>query len=90
MDIMLNQMGVTLIGDADEFEVDEAIVNGSVADVFNYSQAKTLVLFCNGMWCGQSPASMASLLRFGYPAEKIKWFRGGMQTWQILGLTTVN
>ena len=59
---MLNQMGVTLIGDADEFEVDEAIVNGSVADVFNYSQAKTLVLFCNGMWCGQSPASMASLL----------------------------
>jgi rhodanese-related sulfurtransferase len=90
MDIMLNQMGVTLIGDADEFEVDEAIVNGSVADVFNYSQAKTLVLFCNGMWCGQSPASMASLLRFGYPADKIKWFRGGMQTWQILGLTTVN
>lgn len=90
MDIMLNQMDVTLIGDADEFEVDEAIVNGSVADVFNYSQAKTLVLFCNGMWCGQSPASMASLLRFGYPADKIKWFRGGMQTWQILGLTTVN
>ena len=89
MDIMLNQMGVTLIGDIDEFEVDEAIVNGSVVDVFNYAQAKTLVLFCNGMWCGQSPASMTSLLRFGYPAEKIKWFRGGMQTWQILGLTTI-
>ena len=81
--------GITLIGDIDEFEVDEAIVNGSVADVFNYAQAKTLVLFCNGMWCGQSPASMTSLLRFGYPAEKIKWFRGGMQTWQILGLTTI-
>ena len=89
IDIMLNQMGITLIGDIDEFEVDEAIVNGSVADVFNYAQAKTLVLFCNGMWCGQSPASMTSLLRFGYPAEKIKWFRGGMQTWQILGLTTI-
>jgi len=27
---------------------------------------------------------------FGYPAEKIKWFRGGMQTWQVLGLTIVN
>ena len=89
MDIMLNQMGVTLIGDVDEFEVDEAIVNGNVADVFNYAQAKTLVLFCNGMWCGQSPASMKTLLSFGYPAEKIKWFRGGMQTWQVLGLTTV-
>lgn len=89
MDIMLRQMGVTLIGDADEFEVDEAIVAGTVAEVFDYAQAKTLVLFCNGMWCGQSPASMATLLRFGYPPSKVKWFRGGMQTWQILGLSTV-
>jgi len=89
MDIMLNQMGVNLIGDVDEFEVDEAIVSGTVSEVFDYSQAKTLVLFCNGMWCGQSPASMATLLSFGYPADKIKWFRGGMQTWQILGLSTV-
>jgi len=32
---------------------------------------------------------MKTLLAFGYPAEKIKWFRGGMQTWQVLGLTTV-
>jgi hypothetical protein len=46
-------------------------------------------LFCNGMWCGQSPASMATLLKFGYPAEKLKWFRGGMQTWEILGFNTV-
>lgn len=89
MDIMLNQMGVNLIGDIDEFEVDEAIVSGTVSEVFDYSQAKTLVLFCNGMWCGQSPASMATLLNFGYPADKIKWFRGGMQTWQILGLSTI-
>ena len=89
MDIMLNQMGVTLIGDVDEFEVEEAIVGGFVADVFDYSNAKTLVLFCNGMWCGQSPASMATLLRFGYPASKIKWFRGGMQTWKILGLSVI-
>tara|TARA_B110000503_G_scaffold58893_1_gene94134 strand:- start:1911 stop:2606 length:696 start_codon:yes stop_codon:yes gene_type:complete len=89
MDIMLNQMGVNLVGDIDEFEVDEAIVSGTVSEVFDYSQAKTLVLFCNGMWCGQSPASMATLLNFGYPANKIKWFRGGMQTWQILGLSTV-
>ena len=25
----------------------------------------------------------------GYPAEKIKWYRGGMQDWEILGLATV-
>ena len=50
---------------------------------------RTLVLFCNGMWCGQSPNNILNLLRFGYPAEKLKWYRGGMQDWEILGLTTI-
>jgi rhodanese-related sulfurtransferase len=57
--------------------------------VFNFSDAKTLVLYCNGMWCGQSPASIKTLLGFGYPSHKIKWYRGGMQSWSNLGLTTV-
>ncbi|MGR8949606.1 MAG: rhodanese-like domain-containing protein [Gammaproteobacteria bacterium] len=56
---------------------------------WNFSAAKTLVLFCNGMWCGQSPANIKTLLNFGYPAEKIKWYRGGMQNWENLGLTVV-
>tara|TARA_B110000046_G_scaffold175966_1_gene201113 strand:- start:511 stop:984 length:474 start_codon:yes stop_codon:yes gene_type:complete len=89
MQVMMEQFGVKLVGDADEFTVDEAIVAGNVNEVFDYSSAKTLALFCNGMWCGQSPASMATLLKFGYPAEKLKWFRGGMQTWEILGFNTV-
>jgi hypothetical protein len=46
-------------------------------------------MFCNGMWCGQSPNNILNLLKFGYPADKIKWYRGGMQDWEILGLTTV-
>lgn len=57
--------------------------------LFNYSNAKTLVMFCNGMWCGQSPNNILNLLKFGYPAHKIKWYRGGMQDWEILGLSTV-
>ena len=57
--------------------------------LFDYSKAKTLVMFCNGMWCGQSPNNIKNLLRFGYPAHKIKWYRGGMQDWEILGLSTV-
>ena len=56
--------------------------------LWDFSQAKTLVLFCNGMWCGQSPNNIKNLLRFGYPSQKIKWYRGGMQDWEILGLTT--
>ncbi len=57
--------------------------------LWDYSKARTLVLFCNGMWCGQSPNNILNLLRFGYPAHKLKWYRGGMQDWEILGLTTV-
>lgn len=56
--------------------------------LFDYSNAKTLVMFCNGMWCGQSPNNILNLLKFGYPAHKIKWYRGGMQDWEILGLST--
>lgn len=57
--------------------------------LMNFSKAKTLVMFCNGMWCGQSPRNILQLLKIGYPAEKIKWYRGGMQNWETLGLTTV-
>ncbi len=57
--------------------------------LWDYSNAKTLVMFCNGMWCGQSPNNISNLLKFGYPANKIKWYRGGMQDWEILGLSTV-
>jgi rhodanese-related sulfurtransferase len=57
--------------------------------LWDFSDAKTLVLFCNGMWCGQSPRNIHALLKFGYPAEKIKWYRGGMQNWEALGLSTV-
>jgi len=58
-------------------------------DLYDFSNAKTLVMYCNGMWCGQSPRNIKTLLKFGYPAEKIKWYRGGMQDWHILGLTTI-
>jgi len=55
--------------------------------VLNYDNAKTLYLFCNGSWCGQSPASIRALLSMGYPQDKIKYYRGGMNAWKSLGLT---
>ena len=56
--------------------------------LFDFTNAKTAVMFCNGMWCGQSPNNIKNLLKVGYPAHKIKWYRGGMQDWEILGLST--
>lgn len=61
----------------------------SLEGLWDFSNAKTLVLFCNGMWCGQSPSNIKTLLKFGYPAHKLKWYRGGMQDWHNLGLTVV-
>lgn len=58
-------------------------------ELWDFSDAKTLVMFCNGMWCGQSPRNILTLIKYGYPADKIKWYRGGMQDWEILGLSTV-
>lgn len=58
-------------------------------ELWNFRHAKTLVMFCNGAWCGQSPTNIRSLMRMGYPASRLKWYRGGMQAWETLGLTTV-
>jgi len=56
---------------------------------WDYGHAKTLVMFCNGLWCHQSSLNILTLLKLGYPADKIKWYRGGMQDWTSVGLTTV-
>ena len=78
---------------ADPISIGEILVNQfgvkDLEGLWDYSSAKTLVLFCNGMWCGQSPNNIKNLLKFGYPAHKIKWYRGGIQDWEILGLSTI-
>jgi rhodanese-related sulfurtransferase len=56
---------------------------------WDFSNAKNLVLFCNGPACGQSPHAIKGLLAAGYPAQKLFYFRGGMQMWELWGLTTV-
>ncbi|TVO75974.1 rhodanese-like domain-containing protein [Sedimenticola selenatireducens] len=56
---------------------------------WDFSQAKQAVLWCNGPWCGQSPTAIKGLISIGYPAEKLFYYRGGMQVWQVFGLPTV-
>lgn len=58
-------------------------------DSWDFSDAKRLMLWCNGPWCGQSPRAIHALISLGYPANKLYYYRGGMQMWQSLGLTTV-
>jgi len=58
-------------------------------DSWDFSEARQLLLWCNGPWCGQSPRAIHALVALGYPAEKLYYYRGGMQMWQSLGLSTV-
>ena len=53
------------------------------------SNAKEVLLFCNGLWCGQSPSAIRAMLREGYPANKMLYYRNGMQGWESVGLTVV-
>lgn len=55
----------------------------------DFSQALDIALFCNGPWCDQSPRAIRYLIDAGYPAEKLRYYRGGMQNWLLLGLTVV-
>ncbi|OOY05649.1 rhodanese-like domain-containing protein [Thioclava sp. F28-4] len=48
---------------------------------------KSVALYCNGPWCGQSPTAARRMIEAGFPAEKIYYYRGGMQQWRLLGLT---
>jgi rhodanese-related sulfurtransferase len=58
-------------------------------NLWDFSKVKTILLYCNGAWCGQSPTAIHALIEIGYPKEKMKYYRGGMQAWQLLGLTTI-
>jgi rhodanese-related sulfurtransferase len=54
---------------------------------FDFTNAVHLTLFCNGVWSDQALRGLQALRAAGYPAEKLSYYRGGMQDWQILGLT---
>ena len=78
---------------ADEITLEESLslLGGVTADeTWDFRQAKTLVLWCNGPWCGQSPTAIRGLIGMGYPADKLLYYRGGMQLWRIFGLPVVS
>ncbi len=77
---------------ADEITLEESLLSLGAKETsggWDFTQAKTLVLWCNGPWCGQSPTAIRGLLSIGYPADKLLYYRGGMQLWQIFGLPVV-
>jgi len=56
---------------------------------WNFSDAKELAVFCNGVWCEQSAHFMSGILKHNYPKNKLHYYRSGFQGWKLLGLTTI-
>ena len=56
---------------------------------WDFSHAKDLAVFCNGVWCEQSKHFIDAMLKHNYPKEKLFYYRSGFQGWKLLGLTTV-
>jgi len=56
---------------------------------FDFKDALELCIFCSGPSCGQSPRAIKALYKSGYPAKKIKYYRGGLQLWKLFGFITI-
>jgi len=54
---------------------------------WNFDKVPTLIIFSNGIWDAQATKEINSLVDLGCPKNKILYYRGGMQSWNILGLT---
>ncbi len=57
---------------------------------WDFSLAKSLLIFCNGPWCSQSVRAIEALRSAQYPSNKLNYYRGGMQIWKLLGLSTIS
>ncbi|WP_068302093.1 rhodanese-like domain-containing protein [Pararhodobacter sp. CCB-MM2] len=58
-------------------------------DGFTCEAPRQVLLFCNGPWCGQSPTAIRNMIDAGFPADHIRYYRGGMQVWRMLGLSVL-
>ncbi len=77
---------------ADDFVVEfflEQLGVKKLNGVWDFFSAKEIAVWCNGPWCQQSPIAIRALLALGYPAERILYYRGGMQMWQLMGFPVV-
>ena len=55
-------------------------------DGWDCSAAHKVAMFCNGVWCGQSPAAIRKMTGAGFPPDRILYYRNGMQGWLLQGL----
>jgi rhodanese-related sulfurtransferase len=63
---------------------------GPVAQVdgsLDFTNAMAETLYSGGVWSNDAPNAIGHLMAAGYPANKLFYYRGGMQAWAHVGLT---
>ena len=54
---------------------------------FDFDGALPIVVFDDGPMTRDAAGFVTALLATGYPADKVSYYRGGMQVWSALGLS---
>ncbi len=55
--------------------------------LWNFDDAQTLLIYGNGIWDESASLAIKNLIEIGYPHDKLLYYRGGMQMWNLAGLT---
>lgn len=63
--------------------------HGMKSDIWDFSEAKTLVFWSQSAIDPTAARAIRIMYEAGYPAEKLKWYRGGLASWQYWGFNTL-
>ena len=48
-----------------------------------------VIVYGNGPWSPEAAQFIRNMIRIGFPADKLRYYRDGLQGWKLLGMTTV-
>jgi rhodanese-related sulfurtransferase len=78
----------TLVSD-NPYREDLLLALGATGSMgaLDFSKAFDLLIFDAGPWSPVAREAIVRLLAAGYPAQKLTYYRGGLQMWHLFGLT---
>lgn len=59
-----------------------------LTDNWDFTEAKELIIWTTSSIDDSAGSAIKALLDAGYPASKLKWYRGGLASWQYWGFNT--
>ncbi len=70
-----------------KYDILKALGAREFDGAFNFADVRNLLIYDNGPSTDDAGKLIKGLLTEGYPAEKIHYYRGGMQVWSVLGFS---